>query len=221
MGRRAAALLGPGVLVATLCLSSLASAQDPRRQSPNDPSRPAQPPLAQYVGERVVVFPVQLLSSDSGAFVDASTWGAFRNELDDSIGSTIAARGIGNGWWYSADVARAARRNAPYTGDPYTLGAQTVRNALLRPEDVLPTLLAGNIRTFIAIGNARYALLPIELRFERQGALQRAVLRLVVIDGRKAQFLWVGEVASEPGASLTPAIVRSLAARVADLVAAQ
>lgn len=221
LGRRAASIFVPCFVVAALCLSSVASAQDPKRQLPADPSRPAQPLLARFAAERVVVFPAQLLSSDTGAFVAAKTWGGFRKELDDSIGSAISERGIGKGWWYAADVVRAARRNAPYTGDPYSMGAQALRSALIRPGDMLPALLAGNIRTLIAIGNARYALLPIELRFERQGALQRAVLRLAMIDGRRAQFIWVGEVAGEAGASLTPAIVRSLAERVADLVTAQ
>ena len=178
-------------------------------------------PLGAFAGQRVLVLPVQHLLSDTGAIVTPAGWGAFRRELDDSIGAEIAGRGIGRGWGYAADVARTSKRNALYVGDPYALGAQQLRGAVPKPDDKLPQVLAGNIRTIIALGDARYVLLPIEVRIEKKGPLQRAVLRLTLIDGRLGQFVWLGEVASEAASALTPVIVSSLAARVADLVVAR
>lgn len=178
-------------------------------------------PLGAFVGQRVLVLPVQHLLSDTGAIVTPAGWGAFRRELDDSIGAEIAGRGVGKGWGYAADVARTSKRNALYSGDPYALGAQQLRGVIPRPEDKLPQVLAGNIRTIIALGDARYVILPMEVRIERKGEMQRAVLRLTLIDGRLGQFVWLGEVASEAATSLTPVIINSLAARVADLVLAR
>ena len=179
-----------------------------------------QPPLASFVAQRLIVLPVQLLRADSGAFVDAARWGAFRRELDNSIGSAIAARGVGKRWAYAADVVRSARRNAAYTSDPYALGAQPMRAVPIKPGEKLPELFISNLRALIALGDTRYALLPIELVFRRSGSEQRAALRLALVDGRAGLFVWLGEVVSDPAATLTPAIVTSLAARVADLVAA-
>lgn len=195
-------------------------------------------PLGAFAAQRVLVLPVQFLLSDTGSIVASAGWGAFRRELDDSIGAELARRGIGKGWGYAADVARISKRNALYSGDPYALGAQQLRGVVPRPEDKLPPVLAGNIRTLIALGDARYVLLPIEVRYEKKGAVQRAVLRLVLIDGRLGQFVWLGEVASETASEtagevasetashaarpLTPAmVIRSLATGVADLVLAR
>ena len=48
----------------------------------------------------------------------------------------------------------------------------------------------------------------------------RAVLHVVVVDARRSQVQWAGEVVSEAHASLSPAIAAELASRLADLVAA-
>jgi hypothetical protein len=180
----------------------------------------AQPPLAQFVAQRIVVMPVQLLRADTGSLVTPARWSAFRLELDDSIGSAIAERGVGKKWAYAADVARAAKRNAAYVGDPYSLGVQPLRNAIYKGGDKIPDVFGSNLRSQIALGDTRFALVPVELIFVRKGAEQRGVLRLALVDGRGGLFVWVGDVASDPATFLTPALVASLAARVADLVAA-
>ena len=149
-----------------------------------------------------------------------ANWAAFRKELDDSIGAAIAQRGVNRTWSYAADVARAARRNAAYVSDPYSLGAQQLRGVLIKAGDRIPDLLASNLRTHIAIGDTRYALIPLEIMFVHKGVEQHAVLRLVLVDGRGALFMWQGEVTSDAVQKLTPAVVSSLAARVADLVVA-
>ncbi|MFI5311062.1 MAG: hypothetical protein ACHQQ3_07500 [Gemmatimonadales bacterium] len=198
--------------LAVLLFASAAAAQNPRPAVP--------PPLAQFVDQRIIVLPVQLLRPDTGAFVGPEKWGAFRKELDDSIGSAIAARGLGRKWAYAADVLRSAKRNAAYTSDPYALGAQPMRNVVIKPGEKIPELFGSNLRALIALGDTRYALLPIEVVFHKSGAQQRASLRLALVDGRAGLFVWLGDVASDPAASLTSAMVTSLASRVADLVVA-
>lgn len=206
-------MLRPLSLAAVL-IANVAAAQKPPAQKPR-----AQPPLAVFAGERIIVLPVQMLRADTGAFVDAKRWGAFRKELDDSIGSAIAERGLGKKWAYAADVLKSAKRNAAYTSDPYSLGAQPMRGVPIKAGDKIPALFGSNLRALIALGDTRFALLPIEVVFQGNGGMQRAALRLALVDGRSGVFVWAGDVASDPASSLTPAIVTSLAARVADLVA--
>ena len=181
---------------------------------------PKGPPLASFVAQRIAVMPVQLLRSDSAAFVRPAAWAAFRRELDDSIGSAIAERGVGKKWAYAADIARTAQRNAAYVSDPYSLGVQPLRNAVYKVGDKIPDLFSSNLRSLIALGDARYALVPVEVMFVRIGAQQRAVMRLILVDGRAGLFMWAGDVASEAAGSLTPVVINSLAARVADLIVA-
>jgi hypothetical protein len=202
----------PGTTAAfvLLSLSGVAAAQQPKPQ----------PPLAAFVGQRIAVMPVQMLRGDTAAFVRPAAWDVFRRELDDSIGSAIAERGVGKKWAYAADVARAARRNAAYVGDPYSLGAQPLRNAVYKGGDKIPDVFGSNLRAHIALGDTRFALVPVEIAFVGNALRQRAVLRLALVDGRGGLFVWVGDVASDAASAPTPALISSLAARVADLVIA-
>ena len=74
----------------------------------------------------------------------------------------------------------------------------------------LPQLLADNLRTLTALGDARYALIPVELRVQGEGV----VLRLVMADTRARAFVWVGDLAAPGGAGM----VSHLATRVANLI---
>ena len=198
--------------LSALLVASAAAAQTSKPQP--------QPPLAQFISQHLIVLPVQLLRADTGAFVGAATWEAFRRVLDDSIGSAIAARGVGKQWSYAADVARSAKRNAAYASDPYSLGVQPMRGAKIKVGDKIPPVFSSNLRSLIALGDTRFALLPIELVFQRSDATQRAALRLALVDGRMGIFVWLGDVAGDAAPALTPAMIGSLAARVADLVVA-
>jgi len=78
--------------------------------------------------------------------------------------------------------------------------------------------LASQVRSLVGLKGSRYALLPVEVRFEGKGGTGVAILRLVMIDSRLAQVRWVGEVRSDPSATFSPALLASVAARFADLV---
>jgi hypothetical protein len=178
-------------------------------------------PLAGFASQRIIVLPVQLLRGDSLSWIVPSGWNVFRKELDDSVSSAIAERGIGKGWGYPADVVRQAKRNAGYVGDPYSIGVQPLRGQNYRPGDHIPPLMASNLRGMIALGDARYALVPVEIVFQRDGPRQRAILRLALVDGRTGLFDWVGEVPSDPATAYSASMLSVIAARVADLVVAR
>lgn len=200
---------------AALLLATVAVAQKPKPAV----LKPAAP-LSPFVAEHVIVLPVQLMRSDSAQWVVPSGWDAFRKALDDSIGSAIAERGLGKKWSYASDVVRSAKRNAAYTSDPYSLGAQQMRGVPIKTGDPIPALFGSNLRLLIALGDARLALVPIECFTVRDGNQHRLALRLALVDGRAGIYVWVGEVASAAAASFSPAVIGSLAAVVADLVQA-
>jgi hypothetical protein len=180
------------------------------------------PPLSPMASQHVMVLPVQLFRADSGAWVKAADWEKFRRELDDSIASVIAARGLGRSWKYASDVARIAKRNPDYVNDPYSMGVQAMRAVLYKIGDPLPDPFVSNLRTIIALGDARYALVPIEVDFARRGPQQIAVMKLALADGRGGTFVWLGEVGTDPETSaiLPPGLINTLATRVANLIVA-
>ena len=96
----------------------------------------------------------------------------------------------------------------------------SLSSVTLKGGDQVPDIVASNIRPLIALGDTRLALLPVQLTVERQGARERARLRLVLVDGRGSTVLWVGEVLGDAVASGSdPLLFSSLVAKVAALVA--
>lgn len=176
-------------------------------------------PLTGFAAQKVAVLPIQTLRSDSTAPVKAAEWAAVRKEFDDSVGAAIAERGIGKTWTYAPDLVRMAKRNMGYASDPYALGVTGLRNRQLKIDDPVPALVVNNLRSLIALGDARYALVPIELAFVRNGGDVRPVVRLVMIDGRMGRISWSGDLAGAPSATFTSAAIGAFAQRVADLVA--
>jgi hypothetical protein len=165
--------------------------------------------------------PVQFLRADSTTPVHAADWAALRRQLDDSIATALSERGLGRTWSYATDVERVAKRNAIYTSDPYALGAGPLRGRALKAEEPLAPVLANNLRPIVALTDTRYAVIPVELRFEGRGAETRAFLRVVVVDARLSRVTWSGDLAVPTGASFGAEQVGAVAQRVADLVIAR
>lgn len=184
------------------------------------PSPAALRPLERMAGQQVLVLPVQYL-----AFHDSLGWqqsvpnrAAYLARLDTVIASTLTARGLGQAWTFGPEVARAARLNSIIMPDARALSAEWLRGRLL-PDQTVRDPLASQVRSLVGLKGSRYALLPVEMRFEGQGGTGVATLRLVMIDSRMAQVRWVGEIRSDPARAFSPALAASVAARFADLVA--
>lgn len=176
-------------------------------------------PLAVFASQRLIVLPVQMLRGDSASWVTPATWERFRRELDDSIGAAIADRGVGRHWAYGPEVARQSKRNALYVSDAYAIGAQPLRGMAYKVNDRMPDIMASNLRTLVALSDARYALVPVELVFERNGDRQRAVLRLALVDARLTTFMWVADAVSEGATAMPAGLAGIIGQRVADFVA--
>jgi hypothetical protein len=82
--------------------------------------------------------------------------------------------------------------------------------------------LVTQLRTMVALQeSARAVLLPVELRFDKTPTGQGvAVLKVALLDGRLGEVRWLGDVRSESSATLSGALLTSVAAHLADLITA-
>jgi hypothetical protein len=178
--------------------------------------------LERMAGQEIIVFPVQYLASRDtlGWQQQIPNRAAYLAALDDQIEAALSARGLDKAWTFGREMARASKLNSILMTDARSLSAEWLRGRVL-PETTVRDPLAGQVRGLVGLKGSRYALLPVELRFEnRPGGTGVAILRLVMIDSRMAQIRWVGEVESDPAKTLSPALTASVATHFADLVVA-
>jgi hypothetical protein len=179
-------------------------------------------PLADLAAAHVVLLPVQRLRPADSLGWSASTDARdFLAALDEQIAATLRTRGVAAGWALPADLVRSARRNPGVAVEPYGLTIAPLLQSR-RAGGELHDPLASQLRTMVALHDARYALVPLELRFEPAGGgMERAVLRVDLLDARLSQVRWTGEVSSDAEPALTSALAATLAARFVDLIAAR
>ena len=141
--------------------------------------------------------------------------------LDDELLFALGERGLKTQWVYPADLVKSMRGNPTYAIDPYTLAADPLRNPDVKSGTKLGDPLATQLRTLVALQDARAVMIPVEVRFEKERSGQGiAILRMAVLDGRLGEVRWVSEVRSDPSPTFSRALLASLASRVADLVTA-
>jgi len=164
------------------------------------------------------VLPVQSLRSAVPTWTDkVGDQRTYLSSVDDEIAFAVREKGIKGQWAFASDLARAARRNPGYTADPYAIAIDALAAVEKDPDRIIAEPLAGQLRAFTGLFNARYAFVPAELRFVPDAAGGRATLHVVVIDTRAAHLLWKGDVPGDGTRDLTPAVAAGLASRVADL----
>ena len=208
----------PIFLIAAAALSLACASKPPETDASPVPLRP----LERMAGQEILVLPVQYLSG-----TDTLGWqqqipnrAAFLVTLDDQIEAAMAARGLGRAWTFGREVERTSKMNSILITDARSLSAEWLRGRVL-PDASVRDPLASQVRGLVGVKGSRYALLPVELRLENRGrGTGVAILRVVMIDSRMALIRWVGEVASDPMRTLSPALTASVAAHFADLVLA-
>lgn len=175
-------------------------------------------PLAPYAGTKVAVVPVQFFH------VDSSGWGApaglvLRATFDSLVSVALNEHGLAGTWATPADVQRSAKRNVMYTGDPRNLGAFPVRYGAKKDAPIADPL-ASNLRRIVALHDARYALVPVELHVDAEKAGGHLGVRLLLIDARLSAPVWQVDLIGESAATYSPKLLEKLATRVAELVVA-
>jgi hypothetical protein len=181
------------------------------------------PALSVFASQRLIVTPTaSVRAADSLGWVRQLA-GARETgrRLDTSIVAALDARGLATRWILPPELVRAYQRNRMYAADPYSLIVDQVRAARFKTGDRYGEPLSSQLRTMIALHeDTRFVLLPVELRFERQGATTgRAALRLALLDPRSAEAKWIGEVKGDAAGTAALAVA-SVAAHLANLFVA-
>jgi hypothetical protein len=192
---------------------------------PSAQTQPAPPPvshpLAWLAGQRVVLAPVYRVREG-----DPMGWTAqiprsreLLRALDSAIAGELAQRGLEKQWVYPPDLARSMRASPTYAVDPYALAVEPLRNPSVSQGGKLGDPLATQLRTIIAMHDARLVLLPVELRFDKDKSGQGiAVVRAVLVDARIGDVRWVGEASSDPAPAFSRAMLPNIASHFADLI---
>jgi hypothetical protein len=174
--------------------------------------------LASFVTEPMIVLPAQRLHVSVPDWADkVGDPRAYLATFDDEFAFAIRDHGLKVHWAFPADLARSARRNPGYTADPYELALAALPPVERDPDKLIADPLAGQLRTFTGLFNARYALVPVELALVPDGSGGRAALHVVIIDTRAARVMWKGDISSDGMRNFSPAIAAGVAARLADL----
>lgn len=215
-----AASLRTTALLATLLVACGRKAID------GGPAQPAQQTpvtaLVVYATQRIVVTPTSLVRMDSLG------WGqrlggpiVIGRALDSALAAAWYERGVSRSWVMPPDLVRSFERNRSYATNPYELTTNGLRAVNFQATSRYGEPLSSQLRTMIALHESvRLVLLPVELRFEKEGSAGRAVLRAVLLDARAADARWVGEVRGDTS-SVPRRALDSVAGRFADLFVAQ
>ncbi len=209
-------------LAGALCLAACASPASHAQQSPTPASTEARRPLANLAALRIIVPPVfRMEDGDSlGWAAGIARPRAMLRQLDSAIVREFDARGLGSTWYFAPALEESYKLNSTYAADPHML-AETPLLGKIELGKNYGDPLASQLRTMIAMQDgARRVLLPVDLRFEKadDGTSGVAVLKLVLVDARTTEFLWVHDVKSDPAPAFGPAVLTSLANHFADLV---
>jgi len=181
---------------------------------------PQTQPLSAYLSQPLIVTPTSRIRVDTAGWIQRL--GGARSagrQLDSSIARVLSDRAIGSNWFMPAALQAAYERNRSYAADPYNLGTDPLRPSSFVTLSRYGDPLASQLRTMIALHeSARFVLVPVELRFDKDGAgvgRAAAILRVVVVDARAAEARWVGEIRGDAAASPAAALAR-VASRFAD-----
>jgi hypothetical protein len=180
---------------------------------------PVARPLAVYAAQRVIVAPTaHVRAADSLGWANQPADArSVARRLDTSIVAVLDARGLASRWVLPAELSRSYERNRTYATDPYALVVEQLRASSFKAGDQFGEPLSSQLRTMIALhGDARFVLLPVDLRFDKVGSAARGVLRVALLDPRFAEAKWVGDVRGDAATAPSVALA-SVATRLADL----
>jgi hypothetical protein len=225
MAPRTPSSSAPRLAVAALLLAAIGCGGTGRTTAATPPPITSSVrPLAPLVPQNIVVTPLLALRE-----ADTLGWSQaipnrreFLRSVDEQMQAALRERGLTRPWIFPEALARAAQRNPGHAIDPYQLAMEPLRRReRLQVAERLPEPLASQIRTIVALHDARFVILPLELYFEPVGQGEgRAVLRLAFADARLSDIQWVGDVRSDPASRFDPAVAAELGRRFADLVIA-
>jgi len=184
---------------------------------PPKPSPLLNIPMATPVlaGQRVAVLPLTLAVPDL-ALADDSLLRSRARLLpwaDSLIGEALMGRAPEVTWVEPAALRRAASRAMGLATDPDHMGHAILREPTLK---IVPDPLRSQLRTLVALVDARFALVPASLIFLQEPAGIKVELNCVLVDARTGAPVWrsiaVG-VGADPATALRTALANILPIR--------
>lgn len=204
---------GVSSIIGLLLVSACASG---RGSSSGDPGSDMAA-LSGYAGRAVLVLPLQQVSETAGVTVSRSAGAlAFREAMDYEIrfafGDSPPAR-----WVFAPAIIQSSKRNIGVSANPLELSVEALTEKLPEPEDAVSETLRTQIRQLLALTDARYVLLPVNVRIVNSSVngMRRATMRVVLIDGRLARVRWAEDISAEPVTALSRSVAAALASRLA------
>ena len=189
---------------------------------PATDSVPAEAPLNSFAAMRLIVLPTQGIRAG-----DPMGWAAktgerrtFLASVDSALEAAVREKGLSS-WVPASDLARTARRNPTYATNPADIRAGDAVRFLERQRDAnIPEPVASQLRTLAGFHDARYALIPVEVRFEAGSAAGtgHGIVRMAVLDVRGSRLVFIGDITGADAPEYSPALGAALARRFADLV---
>ena len=160
------------------------------------PARPAPDPYINLpmvtpalAGQKVAVLPLTLAVPDDQLATD-TLLGVRAKVLawsDSLLNEALTSRAPEVTWVGPVELRREARRSAGLAGDPDHYAHAMLRDPLLR---VVPDPLRSQVRTLVALTDARYALAPAIITFARDTAGVKVAFTVVLIDARTGVVGW-------------------------------
>jgi hypothetical protein len=176
---------------------------------------PAAPvPTATFAGQTVAVIPITLVVADPALQSD-TLYAAYKDRratllwADSLIGDAFVGRAPEVNWILPPKLRKVARRAPGLVGDPDQMGQAVMRAPNIR---VIPDPLRSNLRSLVALTDARIVMIPAALGFSRDtvGAVH-ADLSMVAGDARSGKVLWRSQAVGS-GATPFAALEAALAA---------
>jgi hypothetical protein len=171
-------------------------------------------PTASLAGQTVAVIPITLVVADPALQSD-TVYAKFHDRrttllwADSLIGDAFVARAPEVNWVLPPKLRKVARRAPGLVGDPDQMGQAIMRAPNLR---TIPDPLRSNLRSLVALTDARIVMIPAALGFSRDTAgAVHADLSLVAGDARSGKVLWRSQAIGN-GATPFAALEAALAA---------
>ncbi len=173
---------------ATACGGKSASSQTPV------PAPTAPLPTAGIASARVPLLPLTLIAAEDtlGWRTELGNRTAALAAADSVIGTLIRARSPEVNWVLPDELRREARRSPTFAANPDQMGTSLLRAEKL---EMVPDPLRAELRTLVALANARYALVPAALVYRRAAGspnprMATAELAIVLVDARLGRVGW-------------------------------
>jgi hypothetical protein len=171
-------------------------------------------PTTSLAGQTVAVIPITLVVADPALQAD-TVYAKFHDRratllwADSLIGDAFVGRAPEVNWVLPPKLRKVARRAPGLVGDPDQMGQAIMRAPNLR---TIPDPLRSNLRSLVALTDARIVMIPAALGFSRDTAgAVHADLSLVAGDARSGKVLWRSQAIGS-GATPFAALEAALAA---------